>query len=150
MPEYVERELAQFGHPLPVKPQHQPHQHTIPTYRAIVQYAKPEDTSRQIFSTKKKFIPEVIGVFLYYGSAIDSSMITALSAIASTQAASTKETMAHCKQFLNYVATHQDAILTYKRSDMPHTSANPKHAAEWAYISSYPQTLKTQSTTGLF
>ncbi len=46
MPEYVERALAQFGHPLPVKPQHQPHQHAIPMYGATVQYAKPEDTSQ--------------------------------------------------------------------------------------------------------
>ncbi len=26
--------------------------------------------------------------------------------------------MAHCKQFLDYTATHQDAILTHKRSGM--------------------------------
>jgi hypothetical protein len=31
MPEYVEWALARFGHPTPDKPQHQPHQHAIPT-----------------------------------------------------------------------------------------------------------------------
>jgi hypothetical protein len=45
-------------------------------------------------------------------------MLTALSAIASAQAKPTEETMTCCKQFLNYAATHQDAILTYKSSDM--------------------------------
>jgi hypothetical protein len=34
----------------------------------------------------------------------------------------TSETMEdiirHCKQFLNYAATHQDAIMTYRKSDM--------------------------------
>jgi hypothetical protein len=45
MPEYVEHALAQFGHTLLIKPQHQPHQHAIPTYGATVKYAKPEDTS---------------------------------------------------------------------------------------------------------
>ncbi len=40
MPEYVECALAQFNHPAPDKPQHQPHQHSIPTYGATVQYAK--------------------------------------------------------------------------------------------------------------
>jgi hypothetical protein len=60
----------------------------------------------------------VIGVFLYYGHAVDSTMLTALSAIASAQAKPTEETMTCCKQFLNYAATHQDAILTYKSSDM--------------------------------
>jgi len=45
-------------------------------------------------------------------------MLTALSAIASTKAEPTEETMTRCKQFLDYAATHQDAILTYKASDM--------------------------------
>jgi hypothetical protein len=87
-------------------------------YGATVQYAKPEDTSQQLLPAKKKFIQEVIGVFLFYGCAVDSTMVTALSAIASTQDKPTEETMARCKQLLNYTATHQDAILTYKRSDM--------------------------------
>ena len=45
-------------------------------------------------------------------------MLTALSAIASVQAKPTEETMASCKKFLDYTATHQDAILTYKNSNM--------------------------------
>ncbi len=103
MPEYVECALARFGHSIPNKPQHQPHLHTIPTYGATVQYAKPEDTS---------------GVFLYYGRAVDSTMLTALSAIASAQAEPTEDTMKRCKLFLDYAATHQDAIITYHASDM--------------------------------
>jgi hypothetical protein len=106
MPEYVERALVRFDHPVPQKNQHQPHQHTIPTYGATVQYAKLEDTSRKLLPTEKKFIQEVIGVFLYYGCTIDSTMLTALSAIASAQAEPTEETMVGCKQFLNYTATH--------------------------------------------
>ncbi len=60
----------------------------------------------------------MIGVFLYYGCAVDSTMLTALSAIASAQAEPTEETMTRCKHFLDYAATHQDAILTYKSSNM--------------------------------
>ena len=118
MPEYVERALARFGHSILDKPQHQPHLHTIPTYGATVQYAKPEDTSRKLSPQEKKFIQEVIGVFLYYGRAVDSTMLTALSAIASAQAEPTEETMERCKLFLDYAATHQDAIITYHASDM--------------------------------
>jgi hypothetical protein len=51
----------------------------------------------------------VIGVFLYYGRAVNSTMLTALSVIASAQAEPTEETMTHCKQFLDYAATHPDA-----------------------------------------
>ncbi len=56
MPEYVERALVWFNNLGPPKPQHQPHQHTIPTYGATVQYAKLEDTSRRLSPTEKKFI----------------------------------------------------------------------------------------------
>jgi hypothetical protein len=63
---------------------------------------------------KKKFIQEVIGVFLYYGWAIDSTMLTALSAIASAQAEPTEETMAQCKLFLDYITNlDMDCIKLY-------------------------------------
>ena len=45
-------------------------------------------------------------------------MLVALSAIASGQAAPTEETLNKTKQFLDYAATHPDAVLTYKKSDM--------------------------------
>jgi hypothetical protein len=159
MPKYVERALACFDHPIPSMPQHQPHQHIIPTYGATVPYTKPDYTSWQLLPAKKKFIQEVIGAFLYYGCAVDSNMLTVLSAIASTQAKPTEETMARCKQFLDYVATNQDAILTYKRSDMVltiHSDAlylsEPKACSQVADISSCCQTQKqkTQSTRGQF
>ena len=83
-----------------------------------MQYAKPEDTSQRLSPSKKKYIQEVIGTFLYYGCAVDSTMLTALSATASAQAKPTEETMTRCKQLLDYAATHQDVILTFKASDM--------------------------------
>ena len=45
-------------------------------------------------------------------------MLTTLSSIASTQAKSTEETMNNTKLFLNYAASHQDAIITYQVSGM--------------------------------
>jgi hypothetical protein len=107
MPEYVERALTRFGHPIPDKPQHQPNQHAIPIYGATVQYAKPEDTSQRLTPPEKKYIQEVIGVFLYYGRAVNSTMLTALYAITSAQAKPTEETMTCCKQFLDYAATQR-------------------------------------------
>ena len=70
------------------------------------------------FFLPRTFIQEVIGVFVYYGCAVDSTMLIALSVIVSAQAKPTEETMARCKQFLNYASTHQDAVFTYTRSDM--------------------------------
>jgi hypothetical protein len=53
MPDYVKCALAQFRHPIPTTPQHQPHQHAIPTYRATVQYAKPDNTLKCLSPAKK-------------------------------------------------------------------------------------------------
>ena len=57
-------------------------------------------------------------MFLYYARAVDATMLPALSAIASEQATPTQNTMAKCKQFLDYAATQEEAVLTYKASKM--------------------------------
>ena len=45
-------------------------------------------------------------------------MLTPLSALASKQAASTEKTKQTCLQFLDYVALQEEAIITYRASDM--------------------------------
>jgi hypothetical protein len=45
-------------------------------------------------------------------------MLTALGSLATQQANPTKNTMAKVTQFLDYAATHPDAIVTYHVSDM--------------------------------
>ena len=45
-------------------------------------------------------------------------MLPALGLLATQQAAPTENTMTLAKQFLNYVANHPDAIITYHASDM--------------------------------
>jgi len=84
-------------------------------------------------------------------------MLTALSAIASAQAEPMEETMTCCKQFLDYAATQQDAILTYKASDMVlviHSNASylskPKARSRAGGHFFYPLTAMTQPTTELF
>jgi hypothetical protein len=115
---YVDRALACFGQKVPAQTQNQPHRHTITTYSAMVQYAKESDTLRLLLKEEKKYIQQVIGTFLYQGCTVDSTMLTALSSIASAEAEPTKETMANVKKFLDYTATHQYTVLTYHTSDM--------------------------------
>ena len=45
-------------------------------------------------------------------------MLTPLSALAAQQAKPTKETMQRVKQFLEYAASQEPAVLTYRKSDM--------------------------------
>ena len=118
MPGYVSQALQRFNHADPTKPQHQPHKHAIKTYGATIQYAKGDDMSQPLSPEEKLYVQQVLGTFLFYGRAIDGTMLTALSAIASDQATPTQETMKKIKLFLDYAATHPDAVLTYRRSDM--------------------------------
>jgi hypothetical protein len=79
MPGYFEKTLARFGHDHPSKPQHQPHQHAIPTYVATIQYATPADASSPLLKEEKKFIQQVVGTLLYYSRAINATILVALS-----------------------------------------------------------------------
>jgi hypothetical protein len=49
---------------------------------------------------------------------VDGTVLTPISAIASQSANPTKDTLAHAKQLLDYLATQEDAVLTYHKSDM--------------------------------
>ena len=95
----------------------QPSPHTTIKYGAKIQYAK-QDSTAPINPTEKKFIQKVCGKFLFHGQAVDSTVLTSISAIALQSANPTKETLAHTIQLLDYLATQEDAVLTYNRSEM--------------------------------
>ena len=115
---YVENALKRFQHPPPIVPQNQPHPHVHKTYGVKVQHAKAPDNSNPLDKLGKKFIQEVTIVFLFLARAVDSTMLTPLSALASEQAAPTENTMQNCLQFLDYAASQEEAIVTYRASHM--------------------------------
>ncbi len=49
---------------------------------------------------------------------MDSTVLTPISTIPSQSANPTKETLAHTNQLLDYLATQEDAVLTYNCSKM--------------------------------
>ncbi len=116
MPGYVDKALARFNHEAPTKFQHQPHEHTVPVFGATIQYAKQEDTTKQLPKEDTKFIQQVLGTLLYYGRAVDSTILVALSTIALAQATPTKDTMRKTKWLLNYVAIHTDVFSEQNRT----------------------------------
>jgi hypothetical protein len=118
MPGYVKKALLRFNWPNPKKPQHQPYPHLPIQYGAKTQTSEPEDTSPRLDREKTKFIQEVTGVFLFYARAVDSTILVSLSALAAEQAAPTKRTLQKVHQFLDYAATHPEAVVTYKASNM--------------------------------
>jgi hypothetical protein len=60
----------------------------------------------------------VIGVLLYYGRAVDSTILVGLNSLAAAQSKPTAHTMSLVKWLLDYVATNPDTILTYEKSNM--------------------------------
>ena len=117
MPDYVKRALKQFQHKLR-KRQNQPFPHTPIEYGAKQQFAKEKTKSPKLDAKGKKFVQQVCGKFLFLGRAVDSTLLAPISAIASQSAEPTEETMEHVKQFLDYLATQEEAVLTYSASDM--------------------------------
>jgi hypothetical protein len=104
--------------PPPAKRQDQPYPHVKPNYGAKKQYSQEEDNAPALNKEEKKFIQEVCRVFLFLARAVDGGLLPALSSLASQQANPTEKTMLLCKQFLDFMATQEDAVLTYQASNM--------------------------------
>ena len=96
-----------------MRPQHLPHAWTKPIYRAKIQYAEPADDSPPLNATDIKCIQEILGTLLFYARAMDNTMLTAISAIATQQSKGTKQTMQAIIQLLNYCATHPNAVVHF-------------------------------------
>jgi len=101
-----------------MKLQNQPHPSVKKTHGAKAQYANPPDEAPALDKAGKRFIQEVTGVFLFLARAVNGTMLTPLSALASEQANPAELTIEKCLQFLDYATTQDDTILTYKASDM--------------------------------
>ena len=115
---YVQHALQQLKHTSPVKPQFQPYSHMPPNYRQRIQYAPQTNRALLLDKQQTKFIQEVMETFHYYARAIDSTMLRALSTIATEQSAPTTTTMKNTKQFLDYAVTKNKTEVTYKASNM--------------------------------
>ena len=118
MPGYVHEAIKRFRWNAPKRPQTQPHQHAKKVYGSRVQYAKQVDDSEPLGKEQKKTAQQIVGTFLYYARAVDSTMLPALSAIASQQSAPTEQTWKKIEQLMDYAFCNPDAIVTYKASNM--------------------------------
>ena len=118
MPGYVQKQLTKYNHPAPSKPQHCPYEPSPIKYGSASQAVLPQDDSPPLDKDGIKYLQQVIGSFLYYCRATDTTIPHALSELASEQTHATQNTLKKCKQFLDYMATHPDATIRYYASDM--------------------------------
>jgi hypothetical protein len=118
IPGYVKAALTRFQHARPKKPQNQPYPHNPIQYGSKAQYVEQKDETPLLGKDDKRFIQEVTGTFLFYARAVDPTMLVALGSLAVEQANPTERTMQKCMQFLDYAASQEDAVITYRASDM--------------------------------
>ena len=117
MPGCVSEALSHFKPIWSGKPKDQPYAHVVPSYGANVQYAPDDNTSRPATKEEEIFVQQVVETFLYYGRAVDGTMLTALSAVAFEQASPTENTIRKTQTFMDYAATHPDTVLTCRWYD---------------------------------
>ena len=112
MPGYIAKSLKVFQHEIRTK-QDQPFPSVPIQYGAKTQYAKERSTAPLLDAKGKKFIQQVCGKFLFLGCAVNETLLCPISAITSQSATHTEDTLEHTRQFLDYVATQEEAVLTY-------------------------------------
>ena len=90
LPRYFGEALQCFKHIWTGKTEDQPYAHVTPNYGAKIRYAPDAEKSQTTTKEEQIFDEQVVEAFLYYGRAVDGTMLTALSAIASEQASPTE------------------------------------------------------------
>ena len=98
-----------------------PHTATKKTvYGQRIQFADSQDDTKEIFlsASAKTLIQQIIGIFLYYGIALDLTMLVALGTLATQQSKPTESLWNDITWFLNYAASHPDANFLFSASDI--------------------------------
>lgn len=131
MPGYIERALERFDHPKPKRPQDNPFKYLAPEYGAKTQYAIEADTSEELDEKGKKRIQEILGTLLYYGRAVDPTILVTISHLSTQQAKPTINTMTAVNQLLDYCSTHPNAVSRFHASDMVlHVESDASYLSE--------------------
>jgi hypothetical protein len=118
MPGYVKEALLEFQHKSTDGVKfNSPSPYTPPIYGKKQQMTKLDETN-PINKKESKILQKVCGKFLYYARAIDTTMLYALNDLATQTTKGTKKTMQALTHFLNYCASHPDAEIIFRASDM--------------------------------
>jgi hypothetical protein len=118
MPKFVPDKLHEFAHPKPKQPQHAPHPAPEVRFGRSAQEPRPPDSSPLLPPEGKKRVQKIVGSFLYYGRAVDITILKALNSLSRQQSAPTTMTADHTDQLLDYLATHPNAKIRYYASGM--------------------------------
>ena len=117
MPAYVQQALNKFQHTKPTRLQHSPHKWNEPVFGQQIQYAT-VDESTPLNAKETRLVQSIVGTFLYYARAIETTILVALNEIGTQQSAPTDRTMQEVKWFMNFLAHHPEAKIRYFAGNM--------------------------------
>ena len=118
MKDYVEKTLHKLNYKCTNKNQMAPHKWTVPAYGKNRQFPQPQDSSAPLDNKGIKYVQRAVGSFLYYGRAVDNTILTALNDIALSQANPTVNTIEKIQMLLDYLHSFTNARIRYYASDM--------------------------------
>ena len=118
VPGYVAATLRRFGiSPLKHRTD-APSPYTKPRYHDKRQQMATVDDTKPLGPKETKFIQEVVGVLGWYARAVDCTILCAVNKLASRQARPTEAVLSDTMQLLQYLATHPDATIVFRPSEM--------------------------------
>ena len=82
-------------------------------YGAEAQSPLPQDNTRKLTDKEIKQVQKIVGSIIYYGRAVDMTVLMMLSSIASEQTNGTEHTLEKAYQVLDYLASHPDAVVRF-------------------------------------
>jgi len=117
MPKYGPNTLHRLQHELSKRPQHAPHPYSKPINDQKVQFTNPQDDTQVTLlnTSTTNFIHRIVGFFLYYGIALDFTLLFAPGDISSLQTKTTAALMKNITWFLNYAATQPDTKICFQK-----------------------------------
>ena len=115
MSRYVKQALIKFHHEFS-KTTHSPSPFNTLVYGQKIQMITIEKNPMTTIQTK--ILQQVCGTFLYYARAVDCTMLHALNDLATRVKDGTQKTVKALNHFLDYCATHPEATVLYRTSNM--------------------------------
>jgi hypothetical protein len=117
MPGYIKIQLLKYEH-IMRRIQHCPYSPEPKRYGTDAQSPLPQDILRKLNDKEIKQVQKIVGSILYYARAVDMTVLMALSTIASEQTKGTERTLEKAYQVLDYLATHPNAVVRFRASNM--------------------------------
>ena len=118
MPGYIKKVSQKYKHETPPRPQHSPYVIAPKKYGKDAHDPLPPDESPPVSKDKIKRIQGVVGRILLCACSVESTFLVGLNSIAIQQTSATNNTLKITEYLLDYAATHPDAKIRYRASEM--------------------------------